>query len=298
MSTALSAHTSNGERIAFQSLSPLSMDDFRNGIIEGVRSGARIAALFGQQSQGERAVRLYAVLADGNAGMLSLSSTDVAEKYPSLTPECPQAHWFEREIAEQCGVIPQAHPWLKPIRFHSPILPGVTNFFQVAGEEIHEVAVGPVHAGVIEPGHFRFQCHGEEVLHLEIALGYQHRGVERALIGGPNKRTIHTLETVAGDTTIGHATAYCQALEALSDCRVPIRAEVLRGVALELERLANHTGDLGALANDVAFLPTASYCGRLRGDFLNLTALLCGNRFGRGMLRPGSVMFDLDDDRK
>src|SRR5437773_299520 len=297
MSPALSTHTSNCERIAFQSLSPLSMDDFRNGIIEGVRGGARIAALFGQQSKDERAARLYAVLADGNAGTLSLSSTDVAEKYPSLTLECPQAHWFEREIAEQCGVIPQAHPWLKPIRFHSPTLPGVTNFFQVKGEEIHEVAVGPVHAGVIEPGHFRFQCHGEEVLHLEIALGYQHRGVERALIGGPNKRTIHYMETLAGDTTIGHATAYCQAVEALVNCQVPARAQALRGVALELERLANHAGDLGALAGDVGYLPTASYCGRIRGDFLNMTALLCGSRFGRGFVRPGGIGFDVDGAR-
>src|SRR5947208_6394712 len=297
MSTALSTHTSNGERIAFQSLSPFSMDDFRNDIIEGVRSGARIAALFGQQSQDECGVRLYAVLADGNAGTLSLSSTDVAEKYPSLTPECPQAHWFEREIAEQCGVIPQAHPWLKPIRFHSPTLPGVTNFFQIAGEEIHEVAVGPVHAGVIEPGHFRFQCHGEEVLHLEIGLGYQHRGGERALIGGPNKRTIHYMETLAGDTSIGHATAYCQAVEALANCQVPARAQALRGVALELERLANHAGDLGALASDIGYLPTASFCGRIRGDFLNMTALLCGSRFGRGFIRPGGIGFDVDDAR-
>src|SRR5205809_6172206 len=289
MSTALSTHTSNCERIAFQSLSPLSMDDFRNDIVEGVRSGARIAALFGQQSQDERAVRLYTVLADGNAGTLSLLSTDVAEKYPSLTLECPQAHWFEREIAEQCGVIPQSHPWLKPIRFHSPTLPGVTNFFQVKGEEIHEVAVGPVHAGVIEPGHFRFQCHGEEVLHLEIALGYQHRGVERALIGRANKRTIHYMETLAGDTTIGHATAYCQAVEALVNCQVPARAQALRGVALELERLANHAGDLGALAGDVGYLPTASYCGRIRGDFLNLTLLACGNRMGLGWIRPGGL---------
>jgi Ni,Fe-hydrogenase III large subunit len=151
-----------------------------------------------------------------------------------------------------------------------------------------------VHAGIIEPGHFRFQCHGEEVFHLEISLGYQHRGVEQALVAGPGKRTIHLMETLCGDTSIGHSTAYCEAIEGLGGTAVSARAQVLRGVALELERLANHTGDLGALAGDIGYLPTAAYCGRIRGDFLNLTAALCGSRFGRGLIRPGGVGFDLD----
>jgi len=216
---------------------------------------------------------------------------------------------FEREIAEQYGLKPIGHPWLKPVRYHrsttgrdawdrpadQEILPGVCDFFRVEGEEVHEVAVGPVHAGIIEPGHFRFQCHGESVFHLEIALGYQHRGVERAMIGGPDNRSIHYAETLAGDTTIAHAMSYCQMLEALTRCQKSARAQTLRGIALELERLANHVGDLGAIAGDVGFLPTSSYCGRIRGDFLNMTALLCGSRFGRGMIRPGGVGFDIDD---
>src|SRR5581483_10423668 len=126
------------------------------------------------------------------------------------------------------------HPWLKPVRKGNGSAPENGTFFRVDGNEIHEVAVGPVHAGIIEPGHFRFQCAGEEVLHLEIALGYQHRGVEEALAGGPHRATIYQMETVAGDTTIAHATAHAMAREALSGTEAPLRAQWLRAIALEL----------------------------------------------------------------
>jgi Ni,Fe-hydrogenase III large subunit len=206
---------------------------------------------------------------------------------------------FEREVFEQHGLIPTGHPWLKPVRKSAPngVAPANGEFFRVEGREIHEVAVGPVHAGIIEPGHFRFQCNGEEVLHLEIALGYQHRGIEEALTGGPHPATMCQVEAIAGDTTIGHATAYVMVLEALTGMEAPLRAQWLRSLALELERLANHTGDLGALANDVAFLPTSAACGKIRGDFLNLTAQLCGNRFGRGLIWPGGCRLDIEPAR-
>jgi hypothetical protein len=184
--------------------------------------GARLCAWFGVPEVA--ATRLVAVLAyDADNSLAVGRSTPASGGYPALTPHHAQAHLFEREVWEQHGLLPHGHPWLKPVRRQSGDHPAQGAFFQVEGREVHEVAVGPVHAGVIEPGHFRFQCAGEEVLHLEIALGYQHRGVEEALLGGPHLATMSHMETVAGDSTIAHATAYALVLESLAGVEAPLR---------------------------------------------------------------------------
>jgi Ni,Fe-hydrogenase III large subunit len=295
----------NRRAIPWASVPVESVSSFRESVIEGVRSGWRVVAFFGTpESAGT--TRLLAVLAQDERGTLGATSTLVDEKYPALTPDCPEVHYFEREIAEQCAIEPLGHPGLKPVRRHSadhaarPVPVGGDReafaFSRIESQEVHEVAVGPVHAGIIEPGHFRFQAHGEEILSIEIMLGYQHRGVERLLEHVGRERAVLIAESIAGDSVIGHGGAHCSAIEALARSRKTPRAQAIRGIALELERLANHIGDLGAIAGDVAYQPAAAYFGRMRGECLNLLMTLSGNRYGRGLIRPGGTRFDIPPD--
>jgi Ni,Fe-hydrogenase III large subunit len=302
------ARLGNRRAVRLDEVPESAVETFATTITAAVDDGWRIVSLFGT-AESTTSLRLIAVVADDERGELGAASTVVGERYAAITGVCAQASRFEREIAEQCGVNPDGHPCLAPLRRHppdhrpsawsapaAPFNRDAYQFAQLEGDEVHEVAVGPVHAGIIEPGHFRFQARGEEVLSLEIMLGYQHRGVERLLEAGEPSRAMLVAESIAGDTVIAHANAYCGALEALSRCHKSARAQSIRGIALELERLANHVGDLGALAGDVAYQSAAAFFGRLRGDCLNMLMIMSGNRYGRGLIRPGGTAFDIPPD--
>lgn len=295
----------NGEAVHRERIPHLSFEAFRRQAVEMVTNGAKVVQFFAYPD-GEQ-LKLMAVL---RKDRLFAAGCDAPDRYAALSAECEPFHLFEREIAEQYGIRPEGHPWFKMVRYHpnyadkpdlfgndyADDIPGNYDYYSVEGEEIHEVAVGPVHAGVIEPGHFRFNCIGERVLHLEIQLGYQHRGVEQMLLKCAPHRWPVMVEGVAGDTAIGHSLCMAQAVEALAGIEPDPGARLIRTVAFELERIANHVGDLGALSGDVAFLPPANYCGRMRGDFLNMSLWICGNRFGKGLVRPGGVLFPLTDE--
>jgi Ni,Fe-hydrogenase III large subunit len=296
---------SNGGAISRNQIPHLSFNAFHEEALNIVGNGGKVVHYFAYSDDGS--VKLLAVL---RTDTLLVAGCDAPEAYPSLSNQCEPFHMFEREMAEQFGIRPEGHPWLKMVRYHPNCrnvpdvfgnnyqedIPGNYDYYTVEGEEIHEVAVGPVHAGVIEPGHFRFNCIGERVLNLEIQLGYQHRGIETLLTQVDAKRLPVLAESIAGDTTVGHSLCMAQAMEALSSTRPDAGARIIRTIDLELERIQNHVGDLGALSGDVAFLPPANYCGRMRGDFLNMALLLCGNRFSKGFIRPGGVLFSMDNE--
>ncbi|MEO6420948.1 MAG: NADH-quinone oxidoreductase subunit C, partial [Polyangiaceae bacterium] len=248
----------------------------------------RVVTFYGRR-EGAHVVVTAVFAGDTNALSVVRTTMDPARGYHALTAEFPEMHCFERELHEQCGVRIAGHPWLKPIRFESggPEAMGKYPFYEIAGKEVHEVAVGPIHAGVIEPGSFRFMCLGEQVHHLEIQLGYQHRGIERLLLRG-NPRTLAPLvETIAGDTSVAHTWAYCAAIEALAGFGMTMEQEAARAILLELERIAMHLATLSGLAGDIGFLQGSTTYGRLRTTAINTTMRLCGSRFGRGALRPG-----------
>lgn len=209
----------------------------------------------------------------------------------SITAKHLQFHVFENEIHENYGIKFAGHPWLKPVRYsynRNDLSKNINNhpFYTIESDELHEVGVGPIHAGIIEPGHFRFICNGENVLHLEIQLGYQHRGIEQLFIAKQNiLQQVLLSESIAGDTVAGHVSAYCMTAESLAASEISDKLSAERVIALELERIAMHIGDTAALCSDVAYQFGQVVNEALRTIVINTTQLWCGNRFTKGLIR-------------
>jgi len=296
----------NNTKVNLNDIPTLDIDDLRNEIISLVTiDKMRPIAFFGKD-WGRGQVKLFVTLADDGqnkpaaasdkeGGFYIASSIFHAgiKSYECLTNIIPSFHNFEREFFEEFKIEPLNHPWLKPLRKMGD---GKTDypFFKMEGDEIHEVAVGPIHAGIIEPGHFRFMCNGENVYHLEIALGYQHKGVENLMVQAPSNQLI---ESIAGDSVIAYSLAYSNIMETVKGISVSNKAQLIRKMALEMERAAIHIGDLGAISGDIAYLMGASVFGATRTLVINTMLEFSGSRFGRGLITLGGVNFDIEEEK-
>lgn len=247
---------------------------------------------------------------------LSAPIDPAVSSFPSIAEKHPAANWFEREVMDLFGLVPAGHPNPTRVALHDdwpeevwalrtdfsadsvvPRVPGDYHPFRpVTGEGVFQVPVGPVHAGIIEPGHFRFGVAGEPVLYLQVRLFYVHKGSEKRFERLPWQHGSFLAESISGDTAVGHALAYAHAIERLCDTDVPPRGQVLRVILLELERIYNHTADIGALATDVAFTVPASRAQALREGLVRTHDRVFGTRLLRNTVAVGGVRRDLPPD--
>ncbi len=273
-------------------ISEIPVDSFKNLRTDLVLKKMRVLQFF-VLKEDERN-KLYCVFTQNemskNRAKLFVISSYIENKYESITTTNPALHMFEREIYENFKIEPVDHPWLKPVRRQ-----GGYEFLESDDSQTHEVAVGPVHAGIIEPGHFRFLCNSERINHLEIQLGYQHRGIEKMLKYFPS---IQLVESICGDSTIAYSITFAQAIESLSGISVDKKSKIIRKIALEMERIAIHIGNLGAISEDIAYKMGSAVFGVTRTTVINTMLELCGSRFGKGLIKIGGVNFDIDNEMK
>jgi Ni,Fe-hydrogenase III large subunit len=258
---------------------------------------------------GERDAVHMALLdaSDASVGVVSLNGLEGT--YPAIAGYHPPALRLERTIRDLTGHEPQdlpdTRPWLDhgrwDIRFplgqassQNPVTVPYA-FLQAKGESLHQIPVGPVHAGIIEPGHFRFTANGETVVRLEERLGYVHKGIERLIAGIELGKAAELAGRTSGDSAVAYAYAFSRAVEAALRMEIPSRAVWLRALMAELERLANHLGDIGAICNDAAFALMLAHCGVLRERVLRAADVAFGHRLMRDRIVPGGVAVDLED---
>jgi len=257
---------------------------------------------FGYPAEGK--IKLICCIADDDLHLINISSAVIkrGETLNSFTAKNHNFEKFEREIHENFGIAFTDHPWLKPARYsfnRADKGSRIENypFYSAESPELHEVGVGPIHAGIIEPGHFRFICNGEQIMHLEIQLGYQHRGIEQLILQKQKLLERTTLaENIAGDTVVGHTTAFVNLWESLCNYVPDYSLQYARTLALELERMAVHTGDLSGVCTDMAYQLGSAVYGRLRTPLINFFQEWCGNRLAKGLIRAGGMNYPFTPD--
>jgi len=267
----------------------VSADAWREAGRDLASGGGRLVALWADAAGGAGAAVVRAAYLAGRGLLILELRVAAGSPFPGLEEIFPAAGRMQRAIADTTGLRStdgDTRPWL--VHGTEPYA-----FVRVEGEGVHEIAVGPVHAGIIEPGHFRFSVVGEKVLRLEERLGYVHKGIERRFTELPLLGGQRLAARVSGDSGVTFSWAYCQALEAMAGVAIPARAAWLRALGLELERLANHLGDLGALGNDAGFAFGLSQFSRLKELLLRATAAALGARYLLDFVVPGGVAVDL-----
>ena len=264
------------------------------GLAEGCAAGLQdLSALW---ADGER-MRMALSTANRRA-IVSLETQ--AGVYPSVSVYHPPAMRLERAMRDLYGVqplgLPDPRPWLDHGRWLGRASEARYGFLPSEGEGLHQIAVGPIHAGIIEPGHFRFTANGETVVRLEQRLGYAHKGVERLLVGADIARGARIVGRISGDSTVAYAWAFARAVEAALGWPVPPRAILLRAVMAELERMAHHISDVGAICNDASVLTIHARCALQREDVLAVADACFGHRLMMDRIVPGGVAVDLSSD--
>jgi Ni,Fe-hydrogenase III large subunit len=259
---------------------------------------------------GEPAMVHMAIM-DSNTAEIAIVSLDCPDRiYPSVGMHHPPALRLERTVYDLFGLSaegsPDTRPWLDhntwgvrfPLGDRIDALPTAVPypFLTAEGDGLHQIAVGPVHAGIIEPGHFRFTASGETVVRLEQRLGYTHKGIEGLMTGASLERAAQLAGRVSGDSTVAYAYAFSKAAEAALELVVPDRAVFLRALLAELEWLANHLGDIGAICNDASFALMHAHCGVLRESVLRASHKAFGHRLMRDIIVPGGVRRDISDE--
>jgi Ni,Fe-hydrogenase III large subunit len=298
----------NGQTTALRNILELEYLLFREHNLSLLADPACHCMNYYGYRENEKQLRLLCCIGNDATSEIYVSSFlyDLHEKrsLDSISQAYPGMHIFEREIRENFGIEFIGNPWNKPVRYAFDRFDKTKTldnypFYHIGSHELHEVGVGPIHAGIIEPGHFRFICNGEKVLHLEIHLGFQHRGVEQLFLKNKNLSQLHILaESITGDSVAANTSAFAMLMESLGKIDVPESTSDARTIAIELERAAIHTGDLSGLCTDVAYQLGASVFQGLRTTLINTFLAWCGNRYARRLVRAGANPFPITADVK